>query len=159
MYDESSDESSCDYKNYTLDDLFSPPALKQRRLSKMLSKFREYDTKDACVQPKELSKCSFDFRVCLINSVQKHYFAFRRNVWTILSLLDWCIVEWEGEDSLQCFSRRSISTADGEDTHFQPEEKVLAIHGVRPYKHQELLFQVSQFILSTWSFFSQTLVR
>ena len=96
-------------------------------------KLREYDTQeDVCVQPKELSKCSFDIWVCLINS--EHYFAFRRNVWTILSLLGWCIVEWEGEDSFQCLSRKSVSTADGEDPRFEPTEKVLAIHGGKPYK-------------------------
>ena len=51
----------------------------------------------------------------------------------LYSFIDWCIVEWEGESTYNCFYKDKLTAVEG-DLKLQPGEKVLAVYKGKPFK-------------------------
>lgn len=54
----------------------------------------------------------------------------------------WCIIEWEGENSYDCVSKKKVSAVEG-DLMFQPGEKIFANYRGKPFKATIAVIAVS----------------
>ena len=51
----------------------------------------------------------------------------------LCSFIDWCIVEWDGENTYDCLHKDKLTALEG-DLKFKAVENVLAVHRGKPFK-------------------------
>lgn len=51
----------------------------------------------------------------------------------LCSFIDWCIVEWDGQNTYDCLHKDKLTALEG-DLKFKAVKNVLAVHRGKPFK-------------------------